>query len=89
MAAAPTDRHVVTVIDPAGAVLAPQQKERATMDVQTILDNVREVSARFAAERRERQHRQELVAALFRPIQPLIGPTVQTFRLGYPRELAA
>jgi alkylation response protein AidB-like acyl-CoA dehydrogenase len=35
------------------------------MDVRMILDNVREVSARFAAERRERQQRQGLVAADF------------------------
>ena len=32
------------------------------MDARTILHNAREVSARFAAERRERQQRQDLVA---------------------------
>ena len=35
------------------------------MDTRTILENVREVSARFATERRERQQRRELVAADF------------------------
>ena len=35
------------------------------MDSRTILENVREVSARFAAGRRERQQRRELVAADF------------------------
>ena len=35
------------------------------MDARTILENVRAVSARFATERSERQHRRELVAADF------------------------
>jgi len=35
------------------------------MDTRTILENVREVSARFATERSERQQRRELVAADF------------------------
>src|SRR5215510_6868559 len=35
------------------------------MDPRTILENVREVSARFATERSERQHRRDLVAADF------------------------
>jgi alkylation response protein AidB-like acyl-CoA dehydrogenase len=47
------------------------------MDVRTILDHVREVSARFAAERRERQQRRELLAADFAQLReagfPLAG----------------
>lgn len=35
------------------------------MDVRPILENVRELSARFATERRERQQRRALVAADF------------------------
>jgi alkylation response protein AidB-like acyl-CoA dehydrogenase len=50
------------------------------MDVRTILDHVREVSARFAAERRERQQRRELVAADFAQLRqsgfPLAGVPV-------------
>jgi hypothetical protein len=50
------------------------------MDAQTILDNVREVSARFAAERRERQQRLGLVAADFAQLReagfPLVGVPV-------------
>jgi alkylation response protein AidB-like acyl-CoA dehydrogenase len=50
------------------------------MDVRSILDNVREVSARFAAERRERQPRQGLVAADFARLReagfPLAGVPV-------------
>jgi alkylation response protein AidB-like acyl-CoA dehydrogenase len=47
------------------------------MDASTILENVREVSARFAAERSERQQRRELVAADFTQLReagfPLTG----------------
>src|SRR6266511_3523532 len=42
-----------------------RRKERAVMEAWTVLDHVREVSARFAAERRERQQRQGLVATDF------------------------
>ena len=50
------------------------------MDARTVLDRVREVSARFAAERRERQQRQGLVAADFAQLReagfPLAGVPV-------------
>ena len=42
-----------------------QSKETAAMDAHTILENVREVSACFATERRARQQRRALVAADF------------------------
>lgn len=50
------------------------------MDTCTILENVRELSARFAAERRERQQRRELAAADFAQLReagfPLTGVPV-------------
>jgi alkylation response protein AidB-like acyl-CoA dehydrogenase len=50
------------------------------MDARTVLDHVREVSARFAAERRGRQQRQGLVAADFAQLReaglPLAGVPV-------------
>jgi alkylation response protein AidB-like acyl-CoA dehydrogenase len=50
------------------------------MDARTVLANVREVSARFAAERRERQQRRALVAADFAQLReagfPLAGVPV-------------
>jgi hypothetical protein len=50
------------------------------MDARTILDNVREVSARFTTERRERQQRRGLVAADFAQLReagfPLVGVPV-------------
>jgi alkylation response protein AidB-like acyl-CoA dehydrogenase len=50
------------------------------MDARTILANVRQVSAHFAAERRERQQRQGLVAADFAQLReagfPLVGVPV-------------
>jgi hypothetical protein len=57
-----------------------QRRESAVMDARTILENVREVSARFATERRERQQRRGLVAADFAQLReagfPLTGVPV-------------
>jgi hypothetical protein len=56
------------------------QRERTTMDADTVYENIRALSAHFATERRERQQRHELVAADFARLReasfPLTGAPV-------------